>query len=138
MQKRSIEALGRNTGAAYAEAIPVLGTVFVIGGIALDVWDTCQTMNDMHEIGRLIEFNSNDENEIETQWCGGELQKIWAELGGGPTAPKRACIEARLRTVETAPPECEGFELPSGDPLRSADPQPEQGPLPSGTDPMPE
>jgi hypothetical protein len=136
MQGRSMEAVARNMGAAYTETIPVLGTAFVIGGIVFDVWDTCQTLDDMHEIGRLMEFNSNDENEIEAQWCGLTFQETWNALAGGPTGPKQACIEARLRSVETAPPECEGFELPSGDPLRSADPQPEQVPLPDGTDPM--
>lgn len=136
VQDRSKRALARNMGAAYAETIPVLGTLFVIGGIALDVWDTCQTMKDMHEIGRLIDFNSNGENEIETRWCGGELREVWAALGGGPTAPNRACIEARLHLGEIAPPECEGFEFPKGNPIRFADPQPEQVPSTPHTNPM--
>lgn len=136
MQRRSMEAVARNMGAAYTETIPVLGTAFVIGGIVFDVWDTCKTLGDMHEIGRLMEFNSNDKNEIETRWCGLTFQETWNALAGGPTGPKQACIEARLRSRETAPPGCEGFEPPSGDPSRPADPQPEQAPLPDGTDPM--
>jgi hypothetical protein len=57
-----------------------------------------------------MEFNSNEENEIETRWCGLTRDEIWHALSGGPTGPEQACIEARLRSREIAPPECEGLE----------------------------
>ena len=110
MQRRSIEAVARNTGGAYTETIPLLGTAFVITGIALDVWDTCQTLDDIHEIGRLIDFNSNEENEVETRWCELKPEKIWHALSGGPTGPEQDCFDARMRSREIAPPECEGIE----------------------------
>jgi hypothetical protein len=113
VRRRSIKAVARNMSGAFTETIPGAGTVLVIAGIVLDVLDTCKTLDDMHEIGRLMEFNSKDENKIETRWCELTPQGILDALVGGPTGPERDCIEARKRSRRLAPPECDGFEPPS-------------------------
>ncbi|MDH2328846.1 hypothetical protein QCN27_18510 [Cereibacter sp. SYSU M97828] len=54
MQSRISKGLARSSGATVLEAIPIVGTVAVIGGIVVDLYDTCQQMEDVLQIRGLL------------------------------------------------------------------------------------
>jgi len=112
-QGRAMRAVARNTSAGYLEMIPLLGTAAAVGGIAYDVWDTCQAVSELREIGRLFEIDTAPD-PLEQRWCGLTSEEVFAAIFNGATGPERACISARLRTGELNPPGCEDYLLESG------------------------
>lgn len=64
MQERITKSLARSSGITVLEAIPFVGTVAVVGGIAVDLYDTCQQVDDLREIRGLLGDDSPMEGAV--------------------------------------------------------------------------
>lgn len=133
MQARSLRMVSRNTATIFADSLPVVGVLTVIGGAAWDIYDTCEQLSDLKLIRKSLD-GSAEESESKAQWCGLSHGEILAMLLPGTSGQERKCIEARWSTETLYPPECEGITMVDDggfpDPLDAPpEPMPEGQPM---------
>ena len=77
--------MARNVGSLPAEAIPFIGATVIVGVTALDVYDACETMKDMHELNAVFEPEQPINQDV-SQVCGTEVpsvQTVWSTIDHG-------------------------------------------------------
>lgn len=109
MQRRSVHRVARNTGTVFTDALPILGMATIVGGLAWDVWDSCDQLDDLRTLEALFGLEVGEEAEIEQRWCGQSSDEVFAIIFRGRSGPEQACIQARLRTNTLNPLECAAF-----------------------------
>lgn len=110
MQRRAVGMVTRNTSMVFAEALPLVGLGVMGAGVAWDVWDTCQQLGDMRELGDQLSLGLEEGEETEQRWCGFDRDEIFAEIFSRHSHQERLCHMARVQTQTVYPPECEGLE----------------------------
>lgn len=63
---RSVANASRNVSSVAGQAIPFAGTAIIVGVTAWDVYDACETMKDINELGSAF----GHEREDQTKVCG--------------------------------------------------------------------
>lgn len=66
--RRSATNASRNLLSIPGEAIPIIGTMFVLGVTAADLYDACQTIKDINELNTI--FGHTDEGGDQAAVCG--------------------------------------------------------------------
>lgn len=64
---RTVKMVGRNVGSVVSEAIPYFGVGIMLSVTAMDVYDGCATVRDLHEL--LQTFNVKDVDEELNEVC---------------------------------------------------------------------
>jgi hypothetical protein len=64
LKSRAIRNAVRNVAAVPAEAVPIGGVAAVVALTLSDVYDNCQTLKDLNELGRLFGHEQEDERQV--------------------------------------------------------------------------
>ena len=110
IQNRLLKALARNTSFTVYETSTLIVAPLALGAIFLDLRDTCETLKDLKDIGKV---NNIEEDQLPSEnyegICGmsnGEFLKFI-----GIDLKAQRCIEAMQERNEATPPGCEGMEI---------------------------
>ena len=94
--------VSRNVASIPGEAIPFVGTAFVIGVTSWDVYDACQTLKELNEVNLEFAYAPEDHEKV----CGTKVpskSEIVAQVKGNWREAYRAAADALSHAGERVP-----------------------------------